>query len=71
MTILVVSGAYGRDYKSAAKALVDWYEGRDFIIRTFGPDDGRYVNRDDAGSASINIRYDADRKICIVPNKKT
>ena len=31
---LIVSGAYGRDYKSAKAAKADWNAEKDFIIRT-------------------------------------
>lgn len=62
---MTVSGAYGRDYKSLAKAKADWAEGKDFIIRDYGPDDGRYINKEDADkvSLSIMVRYSRDRKI--------
>jgi hypothetical protein len=62
---LTVSGAYGRDYKSKAAIAADWAADLDFIIRTFGPSDGRYINKADAQSAglSVMVRYAADRKI--------
>lgn len=39
--------AYGRDYKSAKDLKSDWNAGKDFKIVTFGPDDGRYINKAD------------------------
>ena len=65
--MLTISGAYGRDYKAKRAILADWNAGKDFIIRTFGPDDGRYVNIQDAengGIKSFMVRYKADRQVC-------
>lgn len=67
MAYLTVVPAYGRDYKSAKAAQADWKAGKDFQIATFGPSDGRYINKQDADadkSLSINIRFDSLRKIC-------
>lgn len=55
---VTVVPAYGRDYKSKAEALRDWNEGKDFMIASVGPDDGRYVSKVDAPPEwRINIRY--------------
>ena len=66
MAYITVSGAYGRDYKSAKDALADWRAGKDFVIRTFGSDEGRYCSNADFanGPDHVQIRYAADRKIC-------
>ena len=61
--MLTVSGAYGRDYKSVKAVKADWNAGKDFIIRTFGPDDGRYINKADATGIAIMVRYQRDTKI--------
>lgn len=54
--MLTVVPAYGRDYKSAKEAKAAWAAGKDFVIATFGPDDGRYVNNADY-SEKVMIRY--------------
>lgn len=58
MTYVTVTPAYGRDYKSAKAALADWMANKDFRIATYGPDDGRYINREQVPSSwKVNIRY--------------
>ena len=64
---MTISGAYGRDYKGRAAIVADWNAGKDFIIRTFGPDDGRYINRQDAaGMGSVTVRYKSDRSVTVL-----
>ena len=66
---MTVTPAYGRDYKSAKAAKADWTAGKDFVIADmFSPDDGRYINREDAlkSGVSILIRFDSLRKIVVV-----
>lgn len=60
---MTVSGAYGRDYKSLKAAKEDWAANKDFIIRDFGKDDGRYVNRQDYPEGRVMLRYSRDVKI--------
>lgn len=67
--VMIVSGAYGRDYKSKAAAVADWDAGKDFVIRSFGPDSGRYVNKP-AVAGSVNIRYANDRKVAVAKGGK-
>ena len=67
--MLTISGAYGRDYKSKAAILEDWHAGKDFVIRTFGPDDGRYINCGDAELNShyaFQVRYKSDRNVAVI-----
>ena len=64
---MIISGAYGRDYGSKAKILMDVNSDRDFVLRD-GPDDGRYINREDLPSA-VNVRYSRDRKVCVIQRK--
>ena len=64
MSYITVSGAYGRDYRSAAAALKDWNDGKDFVIRTIGYP--TYIDKSSADEFDINIRYDHDRKVCEV-----
>lgn len=54
-TYITVSPAYGRDYRSKAAVLADWREGKDFVIESFGPDMGRYINRADAERAGLTV----------------
>lgn len=65
-TYLTVSGAYGRDYKSAKAAQQDWNEGKDFRVRSLFHRDGTYINKEDADKAGyeVNIRYKNDTMIC-------
>ncbi len=73
---LTVSGAYGREYKSAKAAILDWNAGRDFRVRGLASFSdggvGSYTsNRDVAsfvarGIRWVNIRYDSDRKVAVV-----
>ena len=66
---LEVTPAYGRDYKSAKEVKAAWAEGKDFQIATFGPEMGRYVNKDDAPKgATIMLRY---KKLTQVATVKT
>lgn len=63
MEYLTVVPAYGRDYKNKKEVQTDWDAGKDFLIQTFGPNDGRYINKQDAqnfkpaGGLTLNIRY--------------
>ena len=61
--------AYGRDYKNRKDLLADWDAGKDFIIYV-GPDEGRYVNIEDARGETIHFRYAAKTKIHIHGEKK-
>ena len=57
--ILTLVPAYGRDYKSGKEVQEAWDAGKDFQINQFGnPDDGRYINKQDAKPGmTLNIRY--------------
>ena len=66
MTTLIVQPAYGRDYKSVAAVIKDWNANKDFRIATFGPDHGRYINKQDAVGITINVRYQRDTKITVI-----
>jgi len=62
-----VTPAYGRDYTTAKAAKADWKAGKDFIIQCImHPDDGRYINIDDAKtdpSLKIMLRYNQLTKV--------
>jgi len=63
--------AYGRDYKSGKEVQAAWDAGQDFQINSFGdPDDGRYINKQDAKSGqSFNIRYKRLTQIKVIKVK--
>lgn len=69
---MTVSGAYGRDYRSAKAALADWEAGKDFVIRDM-MHAGSYVNRADAERDPniiwVQIRFDRDRSVTCWENK--
>lgn len=61
---MTVTPAYGRDYKSLKAARADWTAGKDFVISdVFSGEDGRYINKADAGSMDIMVRYGDLRKV--------
>jgi hypothetical protein len=55
---MTVTPAYGRDYKSAAKAIADWKDGKDFKLAMTG----QYCSIRD-GIDDVWIRYDRLTKI--------
>ena len=68
MTHLTVRAAYGRSYKNIPSIRADWDAGKDFRIATLGPNDGRYINKQDAdrGGVTINVRYNNDRSVTVI-----
>jgi hypothetical protein len=48
MSHMILTPAYGRDYKSAADVKADWEANKDFVIASIGKDMGRYCNKQDA-----------------------
>lgn len=64
---LTVTPAYGRDYKSKAKAIADWNSGLDFRVQDYKL--SGYINNADAAVidiTEIHIRYDQNRRIAVV-----
>lgn len=58
MDIIVLSPAYGRDYKSAKEVKAALLGGKDFRIETIGPNAGRYCSlRDFPVGQVLNVRY--------------
>lgn len=70
MSVLTLTPAYGRDYKSKDAVLADWYADKDFIESS----SGKYINQEDVSryspNAVIRIRYSKLRKVVIVPSEK-
>lgn len=67
---MTLTPAYGRDYKSQKDVKSAWEDGKDFVIADlFHPDNGRYINKQDAvsgGIKSVNIRYKKLTQICSI-----
>ena len=67
MNIIVLSPAYGRDYKSAKEVKADLIKGRDFRIESVGPNAGRYCSlRDFPVGQVLNVRYRSLRQVLVV-----
>lgn len=64
MSHYTVAPAYGRDYKSAAAAIKDFREGKDFTMMGF-QGSGYCSVRDFKPGHKINIRYSQMRKVTI------
>jgi hypothetical protein len=59
--------AYGRDYKSVKAVKDDWAADKDFRISDMSsPDNGRYINKQDAPNGTYNIRYNKLSKVCVI-----
>lgn len=71
MTTLTLQPAYGRDYKSRDAVVADWHAGKDFLIASYGPDMGRYVNKQDlnGGTYQLNFRYQRDTKLAVFTSR--
>ena len=66
---LTLIPALGRDYKSAKEVQEAWDAGKDFIVSNmFSPDDGRYINKEDAEKTggTFNIRYKKMTQIKVI-----
>lgn len=64
MDIIVLSPAYGRDYKSAKEVKAALLSGKDFRIESIGPNAGRYCSlRDFPVGQVLNIRYRGLRQV--------
>jgi len=65
--MLILSPAYGRDYKSKKALLADWNAEKDFVIRNFGhPYEGKPCNRQQCVGETVQFRFDSDRKTAVV-----
>lgn len=60
--------SYGRDYKSKAAVQEAWDSNKDFTICDMSsPDNGRYINKQDATVGMIlSIRYSGLRKVYVI-----
>ena len=68
---LILSPAYGRDYKSKAAILADWQEGKDFVANNLPQYSGRYVSSREVkllkadGFTNIEFRYNKLQSVCV------
>lgn len=73
MSYLIVSPAYGRDYKNQESVLADWNMGKDFIVETFNdPYCGKLCNKQDIERTNydrVQIRYAKMTKFVMVEVK--
>ncbi len=71
MKRVTLTPAYGRDYKSAKAARLDFDADKDFIISDyFSKWDGKPANRADllsAGYREVTLRFSKLMKVCVVP----
>jgi hypothetical protein len=67
-TMITLTPAYGRDYKSAKAAKIDWNDGKDFIIADISNRyDGKPMSKRDARTGEqFLIRFARLRKITTV-----
>jgi len=67
MSPLVLSPAYGRDYKSAKEVKAALFSGKDFRIESIGPNAGRYCSlRDFPVGQVLNVRYSGLRQVLCI-----
>ena len=70
MKTITVVPAYGRDYTSKAKTLVDWNDNKDFIIANmFHAYNGKPANKSDLSGYTVQIRYNFLQRILVVNNE--
>ena len=71
MSYIVVSPAYGRDYKSAKEAKAAWLEGKDFVHESaMFTGGGTYVSVRDVPNTTVEIRYKRMTQVCVVKGGK-
>jgi hypothetical protein len=71
MNQLILTPAYGRDYKSAKEVAAAFAADKDFQVATIGYGGG-YTNRADLlnlGVQTVNIRYNKLRNVVVIPVK--
>ena len=65
---IVVSPAYGKDYKNKSDAVQAWRAGQDFILESLGGT-GRYCsNRDFKAGINVEIRFNRKEDLVIIKN---
>ena len=65
--MLILSGGYGRDYKSRKALLADWEAEKDFVIRNFlHRYEGKPCNRQQCSGETVQFRFDGDRKTFVL-----
>ena len=66
MTMFIqLQPAYGRDYKTAKDARMDYHSNMGFIVADmFNPWSGQPVNKAQLDGYSVTLRFAQDRKTC-------
>jgi hypothetical protein len=62
MQPLIVSGAYGRDYKTRDEAVEAWNSGHAFVLVTMLRTS--YLSKETTKGVEVWIRYNGDRNKC-------
>lgn len=68
MMNLILTPAYGRDYKSKAAVIKDWNEGKDFVAHSLFKT--TYVNVNDCPKEIdvLEFRYNKNQKVFFLTN---
>jgi len=67
MNYVVVSPAYGRDYKNKSEAVQAWRAGQDFVNESIWT--GTYCsNRDFEAGVTVEIRFNRKEDLVIIKN---
>ena len=70
--MLILTPAYGRDYRSVKELKTDWDADKDFVVANLFHGNGTYTNRADLlreGVRSVQIRYAKLRKVTVLQVK--
>jgi hypothetical protein len=65
MGYIILSPAYGRDYKSAKAAKADFDADKDFVVESIFPG-GQYANKAQLAGYTCEIRYNQFRNLVVV-----
>jgi hypothetical protein len=65
MSYIILSPAYGRDYKSAKAVLADFDADKDFVVGSF-VSRGRVANKAQLAGYTCEIRYNQFRNLTVV-----
>lgn len=72
--MLTLKSAYGRSYTSKDDVANDFYNDKDFVVASIGPEMGRYANHKDlvnhTDDKQVKIRYNDDYDFVILDIKR-
>lgn len=68
---MILTPAYGRDYKSKKEVVADFEANLDFVLNDIrSPWDGKYINKEQIPPGTrVQIRFSNLRKIALVERK--